>query len=405
MQYAQHIKKQFPFFQQHPDFVYLDNAATTHKPGAVVEAVHQALVETYAPIHRGVYQASEQATMQFEQVRKELAHSLGVTAEEIIFTPSATYGLNLVVFGWAANALRQGDVIVLTAAEHHANLVPWQQLASRLQLRLVYLPVIDGQLDVAQFQQILATQPVKVLAFPTFANSTGMPMPVEQLLALARANGVVTVLDASQSVAYDYDTIAGYNADCTVFSGHKFGAPTGVGVLRVLRALYDTMKPYIFGGGMVTNVSFESATFAKPPRCFEPGTPAFESVCGLGAALRYMQSLDMPALIDNRRRMMHLLVEGLTAHTSMIPVAATPALLDHGHICSFTHPTIHAHDIAALLGERGIAVRAGNHCAQPFVEQQGVGATVRVSLFWYSTEEDIVKLVQACSAIEQLLSS
>jgi cysteine desulfurase/selenocysteine lyase len=403
MSYGVKIREYFPYFLRHPQAVYLDNAATVQKPQPVIEEVNLAMAECYAPIHRGVYPLSELATQRFEAVRSQVTQLLGAAACEIIFTPSATYSLNLIVFAWAYRVLKKGDVVVLTVAEHHANLLPWQELSRTIGVTLRFLPVIDGLIDVSVFEKLCQAASVKVIAFPSFANSTGMPLPVDQLLQIASQYGVYSVLDASQSVAYDLYTLKGLSADFIVFSGHKFGAPTGVGVLRVLERCYAHMRPYIFGGGMVHEVSYTDVTFAQPPYCFEPGTPPYESVCGLGAALSFYDQLDMPQLILERRQLMNQLIIGLQTRTRMHPVGTSTALLEHSHVFAFTHPTIHAHDIAALLGQEQIAVRAGHHCAQPFAEHLGVQASVRVSFFWYSTAEDVERLLCLLERVELLL--
>lgn len=403
MFYGMKIRKYFPYFARYPQSVYLDNAATTQKPQLVIDEVQRSMAECYAPIHRGVYPLSELATERFEAVRSDVAQLLAAAHHEIIFTPSATYSLNLIVFAWARHVLKTGDVVVLTVAEHHANLLPWQELARIIGITLRFLPVVDGAIDVCMFKHLCQTEPVKIVAFPSFANSTGMPLPVNDILEVAAHYGVYSVVDASQSVAYDFDSLNGLGADFIAFSGHKFGAPTGVGVLRVRERCYVSMRPYIFGGGMVHDVSYSHVTFARPPYCFEPGSPSYEAVCGLGAAIRFYHEQDKAALISERTQMMQLIHAGLRSRTHIEPLGLSTALLAHGHVYAFTHPTIHAHDIAAFLGQQHVAVRAGHHCAQPFAEHLGSQASVRVSLFWYSTADDIEALLCGLEKVEQLL--
>lgn len=404
---VQELRAQFPVLHQkihgHP-LAYLDNAATTQTPLAVQQAVQRFEQHDRANIHRGVHSLSQRATDAFEAARATLKRFVGAGAEhELVFTSGTTEALNLVAQGlWAAGPakawLRAGDRIVVSGLEHHANLVPWQHAARMSGAELAILrPDAQGRVHVDDLRAML-TPRTRVLALTAGANATGERPPYEEMLAMARAAGALTVLDAAQAVGHAMPGLAQLECDFMAFSGHKMYGPMGTGALAGRRAALELLYPLRLGGDMVEWVSYESAGWAALPARLEGGTPNVAGAVGLAAAAQFITDLGRGAIDRHLHALRAQAVAGLSAIpgvTVLAPHAAQASLV------SFVATDVHPHDIGTLLDERGIAVRTGHHCAQPLLDHLGLGPTTRASFALYNTSEEVDRLVAAVArAIE-----
>ncbi|HRO81958.1 MAG TPA: SufS family cysteine desulfurase [Alicycliphilus denitrificans] len=404
---VQELRAQFPVLHQkihgHP-LAYLDNAATTQTPLAVQQAVQRFEQHDRANIHRGVHSLSQRATDAFEAARATLKRFVGAGAEhELVFTSGTTEALNLVAQGlWAAGPakawLRAGDRIVVSGLEHHANLVPWQHAARMSGAELAILrPDAQGRVHVDDLRALL-TPRTRVLALTAGANATGERPPYEEMLAMARAAGALTVLDAAQAVGHAMPGLAQLECDFMAFSGHKMYGPMGTGALAGRRAALELLHPLRLGGDMVEWVSYESAGWAALPARLEGGTPNVAGAVGLAAAAQFIADVGRGAIDRHLHALRAQAVAGLSAIpgvTVLAPHAAQASLV------SFVATDVHPHDIGTLLDERGIAVRTGHHCAQPLLDHLGLGPTTRASFALYNTSEEVDRLVAAVArAIE-----
>ncbi len=404
---VQELRAQFPVLHQkihgHP-LAYLDNAATTQTPLAVQQAVQRFEQHDRANIHRGVHSLSQRATDAFEAARATLKRFVGAGAEhELVFTSGTTEALNLVAQGlWAAGPakawLRAGDRIVVSGLEHHANLVPWQHAARMSGAELAILrPDAQGRVHVDDLRTLL-TPRTRVLALTAGANATGERPPYEEMLAMARAAGALTVLDAAQAVGHAMPGLAQLECDFMAFSGHKMYGPMGTGALAGRRAALELLHPLRLGGDMVEWVSYESAGWAALPARLEGGTPNVAGAVGLAAAAQFIADVGRGAIDRHLHALRAQAVAGLSAIpgvTVLAPHAAQASLV------SFVATDVHPHDIGTLLDERGIAVRTGHHCAQPLLDHLGLGPTTRASFALYNTSEEVDRLVAAVArAIE-----
>ncbi len=372
---------------------YLDNAATSQKPACVIEALDRYYRRENANIHRGVHYLSEKATDAYERARADVAGYLGVSdPDQIIFVRGATEGINLVAHGFARAVLREGDEILLTHMEHHANIVPWQLAAARTGATIKVAPVDDrGVLDLAAFEAMLNPR-TRIAAFVHVSNALGTVNPVAEMIRLCHARGVPVLLDGAQSLPHGPVDLAALDPDFFVFSGHKVFGPTGVGVLYGRREWLERFPPYQGGGDMIEKVSFEGTTFKPIPGKFEAGTPHVAGVIGLAAAFNFMKSVDW---------------EGAHAHEAALLEAANAAFEDIGGVriigtapgkaavLSFLVDDIHPHDIGTFLDADGVAIRAGHHCTQPLMQRFGVPATARASFAFYNNFDDVDRLAAA----------
>ena len=400
----QKIRKDFPVLSQemngHP-LVYLDNAATTQKPFSVIERVHDFYRKEYATVHRGVYTLSQNSTWECDQVRLKCREFLNAKkAGEIIFVKGATEAINLAAAGYGRKFLKKGDEILISGLEHHANLVPWQQLALEKGLVLKVIPLNDrGELLMEEYKKLLSGR-TKIVAVTHVSNALGTIVPIQEIIALAHQAGAVVLIDGAQGVAHQKVDVQELDCDFYCFSGHKIYGPTGVGVLYAKAEHLEAMDPYQCGGEMIETVTFEKTTFAKPPLKFEAGTPPIVQIIGLGPALEYVQDLgferieayDQELLQTATRKLSE--VEGL----KIIGTAAHKVA-----VVSFVLEGIHPHDVGTILDQRGIAVRTGHHCAQPVMQRFQVPATVRASFSFYNTKEEIDRLVEGLSFVHKVL--
>ncbi|WP_280254867.1 cysteine desulfurase [Nocardia wallacei] len=376
--------------------VYLDSGATSQRPMAVLDAERRFLTEHNAAVHRGAHQLAEEATDAYEGARADIARFVGVGANEIVFTKNATESLNLVAFSFADNRfpfhVGPGDEIVTTELEHHANLVPWQELARRTGATLKWYGVTDdGRIDLDSLELSPRT---KVVAFTHASNVTGAFGQVEELVRRAKAVGALTVLDACQSVPHMPVDFRALGVDFAAFSGHKMLGPSGVGVLYGRYELLEQTPPFITGGSMIETVYMDHSTYAPPPQRFEAGVPMTSQVVGLGAAVRYLDELGMEAVAAHEHTLTGAALEGLSAIDG-VRIVGPVDNVDRGGAVSFVVDGIHAHDVGQILDDEGVAVRVGHFCAWPLLRRTGVPAAVRASFAVYNTVDEVDALVAA----------
>jgi cysteine desulfurase/selenocysteine lyase len=392
------IRADFPILRRKiggKPLVYLDNAATSQKPKAVIDAIDRYYHEYNANVHRGVHRLSEEATVAFEQSREEFARFIGAkAAKEIIFVRNATEALNLVALSWARANLKSGDRILLTEMEHHSNIVPWQMLAKEKGLRIDYVEIRDdGILNWENFEQLIKESP-KVLSLAHVSNALGTINPVRQMAREAHKVGATVIVDAAQSVPHMPVDVADLECDFLAASGHKMLAPTGIGMLYGRQDLLDHMEPLMGGGEMIKEVHLQDARWNDLPWKFEAGTPNIEGVIGLGAAVDYLTKLGMQNVREHEKDVTRYAIERLAGVKGLV-LYGTREIEKRGAVISFNLGDIHAHDLATVLDTQGIAIRSGQHCAQPLMERLKVPATSRASFYIYNTRREVGILVRA----------
>jgi len=373
---------------------YLDSGATSQKPWQVLDAERDFLTTSNGAVHRGAHQLMEEATDAFEAGRADIAAFVGAGPEELVFTKNATEALNLVSYvlgdSRSRNAIGPGDVIVTTELEHHANLIPWQELARRTGATLRWYGVTDdGHLDL---DSLKLDDRVKVIAFSHHSNVTGTGVPVAELVRRAKSVGAVTVLDACQSVPHRPVDFASLDVDFAAFSGHKMLGPTGIGALYGRAGLLAELPPFLTGGSMIETVTMSSATYAAPPQRFEAGTQMTSQVVGLAAAARYLSGIGMSAVATHEHRLVAATLAGLTEMPEVRIIGPTDPELRHSPV-AFVVDGVHAHDVGQVLDDDGVAVRVGHHCAAPLHRRFGVAATVRASFAVYNTLDEVDRLI------------
>lgn len=398
------MKKDFPIFTNYPELVYLDSAATSQKPQAVISAVSEFYTTYNANIHRGIYDLSQHATGLFEEVRKKVADFIGAKrSSEIIFTSKTTESLNLVAFGWAKKHLKKGDIVVLSEMEHHANIVPWQQLKKEIGIELYYLSVNkEYNLDYKKIASLplTMTKKIKLLSFTHVSNVLGTINPLEEIISyFKKLNPEMKIcIDAAQSVPHIQIDVSKIDCDFLAFSAHKMLGPTGVGVLYAREELLENMDPLVFGGGMIRKVTKENATWGDAPDKFEGGTQNLEGVIGLGAAIEYLQKIGFETIRRHEQELIEYVIEKFAQNKDIVLFGHRDISSRLG-IFSFAIEKVHPHDIAEVLNRNHIAVRAGHHCAQPLMDVLNVAGTVRASFYFYNTKSDIDRL---CEGIEEV---
>ncbi|MEX3757408.1 cysteine desulfurase [Mycobacteroides abscessus] len=384
---------------------YLDSGATSQRPVQVLDAERRFLTERNAAVHRGAHQLAEEATDAYEGARNAIARFVGVDDGEIVFTKNATESLNLVAYTLGDNrfdrAVGPGDEIVITELEHHANLVPWQELCRRTGATLRWFGVTDdGRIDVDSLE---LTEAVKVVAFTHQSNVTGAVAPVAELVRRAKAVGALVVLDACQSVPHMSVNFRELGVDYAAFSGHKMLGPSGVGVLYGRRALLEAMPPFITGGSMIETVTMEVSTYAPPPQRFEAGVPMTSQVVGLGAAVDYLNAVGMEAVAAHEHQLVSAALAGLAGIEGVRIIGPTDNL-DRGGAVSFVVDGIHAHDLGQVLDDEGVAVRVGHHCAWPLHRRFGIAASARASFAVYNTLDEVDRLTAGVRRAQEFFS-
>lgn len=397
------LRRDFPTLAQivngHP-LVYLDNAATTQKPQLVLDALNHYYRDTNANVHRASHALSGQATRAFEQAREKVARFIHApSAREIIWTRGTTEAINLVAFSVGRHFLQPGDEILLSTLEHHANIVPWQQAAAATGAVLKVIPLTNSAgLDLAAAERLINKR-TKLLAVGHVSNALGQVNPVAELIAMAKTVGAVTMIDGAQAVGHFPVDMQALDCDFYAFSGHKMFAPTGIGVLYGKSEWLEKMPPWQTGGEMIETVSFTHTTFAAPPFKFEAGTPNIAGAIALGAAVDYLAAQDRAALMRYEDILLRQLVDGLSAMADIRVIGRPQA----GAV-SFVMNGVHPQDLATLLDMQGIAVRTGHHCAMPLMQALGLkNGTVRASLSFYNTEDDVAALLAGIDKARELL--
>ena len=395
----QNLKAQFPIFDAQPNYCYLDNAATTHKPQIVIEALSRFMATENATIHRGVYSLSQQATQRYSMARKRIQRFLGAAfSEEIIFTRGTTESLNMLAYGLQTQ-LKENSQILISEIEHHANWVPWQRVAKLGHFKLKTIPVLDsGICDLNALKKLLE-EPTALVSVGYLSNVLGVRQPVEEIIALAKKADAIVGLDGAQSSAHLPVDVAQLDCDFYCFSGHKLYGPTGIGILYVKKHILEKMQPFMLGGDMIDEVFLEKTSFAPLPNRFEAGTPAIAEAIALATAIDFLEELGLENLKNHEKYLTNLTLEMLNRLPG-VKVLADPKQLQG--IISFVLDGIHPHDVGTILDEHKIAIRAGHHCSQPTMRRFGVGATNRVSFACYNTSEDIERLEKGLRHVQEI---
>ena len=399
---VERVKKDFPILERivrGRRLVYLDSANTSQKPRAVLDAVDRYYEQSNANVHRGTYLIAEEATAALEGARAKVARFIGARADrEVVFTKNATEALNLVAKAWGRSHLRAGDPVVLTDLEHHANIVPWHQLAAEIGIELRWIPLgPDGHLDLSTLDRLV--DGARVVSFAAMSNVLGTLNPVERLVAAAHDAGAIAVVDASQHVPHVATDVQAWGAEFVAFTGHKMCGPTGIGVLWGREDMLDDTPPFLTGGEMILNVTKEGFTANELPWKFEAGTPPIAEAVGLGAAVDYLTGLGMEAVRAHEVSLTGYALRSLTERFGddlVIHGPSEPAA--RGGVLSFNYRDLHPHDLTQVFDEHGVCVRAGHHCAKPLMRELGVTATARASLYVYNDEADVDALSDAIAA-------
>lgn len=381
--------------------VYLDTAASAQKPLEMVKAMADNYINSYANVHRGIYYLSERETSLFEQARQKIAGFIGAEkTAEVVFTKGATEALNLFIHSFAGNLLKDGDEVVLTQAEHHANLVPWFILQKNIDFKLKFVPVDDmGNLDMTAYENML-TDRVKIVSVTQMSNVLGTIMPIKEMCRLAHGKGAVFAVDGSQGITHAKVDVRDIGCDFYAFSGHKLYGPTGIGVLYGKYEMLKRMPVWQGGGDMVANTTYQGAAFAEPPSCFEAGTPPFVQAVGLGYAVDYLRRIDYEKAFAYEDKVFDYLYNALKSVKGLRIIGNA----EHkGGLVSFVIDGCNEQDAAMILNQMGIAVRAGHHCAQPITERMGVKATIRASLGIYNDTNDVDKLIKGIVKVKSML--
>ncbi len=398
------IRAQFPILETKingEDLVYLDNGASAQKPLAVIEAVNKAYSGEYANVHRGLHYLSNLATEKYERTRGVVAGFLGAQEKNIVFTTGSTEALNLVSYAWAMNNLKEGDEILLSVMEHHANIVPWQFLRERFGVALKWVDIDnDGALPAERVIEAISPR-TKLIAISQMSNVTGAVVDVAAIANEARARGVVVAVDGSQGAVHQPVNVRDLGVDFYAITGHKLYGPTGTGALYVHEDRYDEMRPFMGGGDMIDQVSMDHVSYAAPPLKFEAGTPGIVETIGFGVALEYLMNLGMENIARHEAELAQYSMEKLTALDFLTIYGTTQ---DKAAIFSFNIEGTHAHDVSTIANEMGVAMRAGTHCAMPLMERFGVNASVRASFALYNSKAEVDKLVEALKLAKRLLA-
>ena len=400
-------RQDFPILHQKVhghDLIYLDNAATSQKPQVVIDALHHYYEHDNANVHRGIHELSNRASIAYEATRARAAKFLNArSADEIIFTRGTTESINLVAHSWGTRFLKRGDKVLLTEMEHHSNIVPWQLLAERIGIQLVYLPVTGdrGLLDLSRLDEWL-TRDIKLLSMTHISNTLGTVNPVSEICERARALGVVTLVDAAQSAGHRPLDVQEIGCDFLALSSHKMCGPTGVGILYGRMELLETMEPYQGGGDMISSVDFFHSTWNKVPHKFEAGTPNIADVIAFHAAMDYLDKIGRQQIMEHDHALSAYAYEKLAA---LDKIRLFGPSIGRAGLVSFLLQDVHAHDVVTIADQRGVALRGGHHCNQPLMRKLGVESTTRASFYFYNTEAEVDRFVEVLRDIQKFFGS
>ncbi len=400
------IREDFPILKRlikNNSLVYLDSAATTHKPRQVIEAIENYYRHHNANVHRGAYTLSEEATSLYEAARSKTARFINSEmTESIIFTRNATEGINLVANSWGRTNLKEGDEVLLTQMEHHSNLIPWQLITKEKGAKLKFIPLIpDGKLDLANIHRLI-NEKTKFVSLVHISNSLGTINPVEDIIQLAHSFNIPVLLDASQSVPHRRVDVQSLDCDFMVFSGHKMLGPTGIGVLYGKYNLLDNMPPFLGGGEMINEVQLEWSDFRNLPWKYEAGTPNIAGAIGLGVAIDYLDNIGLENIQQHDRELVSYAIKVLS---NLDGIEIYGPKDTRGSLVAFNMKGIHPHDVSTILDEYGIALRAGHHCTQPIMRWLDVAATVRASFYLYNTQSDIDILTKGLHKVKEIFKN
>jgi cysteine desulfurase/selenocysteine lyase len=398
------VRAEFPALNQlvhGKPLVYLDNAATTQKPQAVIDAERHYYEHDNANIHRGVHTLSERATGQYEHAREAVrAFINAASVREVIFTRNATEGINLVARAWGDANVRAGDEVLITAIEHHSNIVPWQQLCARAGATLRVAPIDDrGAVIDEEFEKLLGPK-TRMVAMTALSNALGTVVPVAALTRKAKAAGAMVLIDGSQSAYHFATDVQALGADFFVFTGHKLYGPTGIGVLWGREAVLDAMPPFLGGGDMIRSVTFAKSTWNELPYKFEAGTPHIAGPIGLAAAIAFVNGLGFDAIHAHESALLKYATQAVESVPGVTVIGTAP---EKASVISFVMDGIHPHDIGTIVDREGVAIRTGHHCAQPVMDRFGIPATARASLAMYNTTDDIDALTRALERVQKVM--
>ena len=402
------VKRDFPFLERRINelpITFLDSANSTQKPRQVIDAMSHFMESSYSPINRSAYRMAAEATDLYEGARAKVARFIGASSvDEIVFTKNATESINLIAHSWGRSNLHDGDVIVLTQMEHHANIVPWQMLAAERNIEIRWIGLTpDGLLDLSDLDELL--DGAKAVSFTAMSNVLGTITPTRLLCEAAHAAGAVAIVDACQFVPHNVTDVKALGADFIAFSSHKLCGPTGLGVLWGRAELLDAMPPFLGGGSMITDVRFDGFTCAPVPAKFEAGTPPIIEAIGLGAALDYLSAIGMANIRQHEITIASYAIDTLTERFGDdITIHGTTDVELRGATLSFAFRGVHPHDISQVLDERNVYVRAGHHCAKPLMRVLGAGATVRASFYIYNDEADVDLLADALDGVNDIFA-
>ena len=394
------IREDFPILKRKvygKPLVYLDNAATTQKPRQVIQAMSDYYENYNSNVHRAVHRLSQEATQAYDDAHEKVAEFIGAEGmEEIAFTKNTTESINIVANSLSGK-LKRGDEIVLTQMEHHSNIVPWQQAAKRTGAKLRYAEITrNGELNMQQLQSIIGKK-TKVVAFTHVSNVLGTVNPAKEIIAAAKEVGAITVLDAAQSVPHMPVNVRGLDCDFMAFSAHKMLGPSGIGVLYGKEEMLEKTEPLLFGGDMITEVSFQDASWNELPWKFEAGTPNMAGAVGLAAAVDYLQKAGMENVHEHEKMLTAMAMKNL-AQVDELTIYG-PEAAKRGGLVAFNINGVHTHDVSALLDSQGVAVRGGHHCAMPLARLLGIAGTTRASFYLYNTPEEVDKLAEALETV------
>ena len=400
---ADAIRREFPILSKKvhgKPLAYLDSAASAQKPQCVLDALSSAYSETYANVHRGLHYLSEASTDAYEAVRGKVASLINATdPAEVVFTSGATMSLNLIAHVYGNTYLSEGDEVLITVAEHHANIVPWHLLGDRVGSATIAAPVNeDGSFDLDIFKSYI-TERTKIIAIPHVSNVLGTVFPVSEIAALAHENGAICVVDGCQGVTHMPVDVSALGCDFYVFSGHKLYGPSGIGICWGRGDIWAELPPFMGGGDMIDDVETDTSTYALPPHRFEAGTPPIAETIGLGAAIGFVQSIGMEALRDHE---MDLLRYGHQRLAAVEGLNIIGQAVGKSGVISFTLDEVHPHDISTLIDQDGVAIRAGHHCAQPLMKFYGLSSTARASVAVYNQRSDFDQLAESLEKVNRI---
>lgn len=401
------IRQDFPILKRKvmggKQLVYLDNAATTQKPLAVIDAISDYYSNYNSNIHRAVHQMAEEATIAYEETRQKIAKFINARhTDEIIFTRNTTEAINLVSYSWGRANVSRGDKVVISEIEHHSNIVPWQILTQEKGAKLEYVGVDDsGYLKMQEYEKYLASKKVKLVSLSQMSNVLGTIVPIEKMIKMSHEKGIPVLVDGAQSVPHMPVNVQKMDCDFMAFSAHKMLGPTGVGVLYVKREILEKMQPFMGGGDMIKEVHKYETRYNDLPYKFEGGTPNIADVIGFGAALDYLTNIGMDRVREHEIEITKYALDKITG-VKGVTLYGPPNAKDRGGVVSFNIGDIHPHDLATIMNDRGVAIRSGHHCAQVLMERLDVSATSRASFYIYNTKDEVDTFIDALSEARRL---